>query len=67
MAITYIKKISVADTVKTMRIGETQIFPYRVFKTETLRNVATRLNSKGFRFIVSTDGLTSGTRVTRLR
>lgn len=67
MSITYIKKISVAETVKAMRVGETQIFTYRVFKTETLRNVATRLNSRGFRFIVSTDGLTSGTRVTRLK
>ena len=47
MASLIVKRISAAGTLQAMKVGETQVIHYKDIKTETLRNAATRLNSKG--------------------
>ena len=62
-----VRKISAAGTLKVMKVGETLVVNYKDIKTETLRNAATRLNSAGRKYVVSTDGLINKTRVSRIK
>ena len=67
MASLIVKRISAAGTLQAIKVGETQVIHYKDIKTETLRNSATRLNSKGKQYVVSTDGLIERTRVSRIK
>lgn len=62
-----VKKVSAAATLKAMPIGEEIEIPYNLIKTETLRNAASRLNAKGRKYVVSTDGITPSTKIIRLK
>lgn len=67
MAIEFVKKISVIDTLRSMAIGESSVFTEQDANSSSLRSAACRLNKKGCRFIVSNSNVNSGVRVFRIK
>jgi hypothetical protein len=61
------KKISVSDTLMSLKVGETIVIPTRVVRTGSLHVAASRLEKrKEGKFYVTVKGLVDETRVVRL-
>lgn len=50
-----IKKVSPADTLKSIKVGETRLIRSRAIKENVVRSTASRLGKMGFNFIVTSD------------
>jgi len=63
-----VTKISIPDTLLSLKIGETVMIPVRTIKSSSVRAAASRLKKiKKAQFIVTEQGFVDEIKVTRLR
>ncbi len=63
-----VTKISIPDTLLSLKIGETVMIPVRTIKSSSVRAAASRLKKiKKAQFIVTEQGLINEIKVTRLK
>jgi hypothetical protein len=62
-----VKKASAPDTLRNIKVGKTVIIKTRDLREPIIRAAVSRLNRKGYYFIVTSHGLADEVKVTRTK